>query len=109
MKLIYAPKDGPREEWAFSEDDLTIGEVKLLEKVHGLPFGDISELLGRGSMTAIASLIWLMRKRSEPAMQLTDLDDIKLGDISNEADEAEGEAAPKEPVSDGSPVSPTSS
>lgn len=108
MKLIYAPSDGAREEWSFSEDDLTIGEVKLLEKVHAAPFGDISDLLGRGSMTALASLIWVMRKRSQPGLQLADLDDIKLGDISNEDDESEGEA-PKEPADASPSESPTSS
>jgi hypothetical protein len=99
-KLIYAPKDGERKEWEFDVNALTIGECKLLEKVQGQTTQQFGEDLANGSMTAMAALLWILRKRHEPDLMLNDLDDIQVGALLT----VEDDEAPKDETPDESPT-----
>lgn len=103
MKLIYAPRDDEagKREWEFDEDRMLVGEVKLIEKVTGGTLQEFWELLQRGSYSNIVVLFWIMRRRSEPGVALTDFDDIEVNELQIEGDDeaaAEGsdEEAPKD-------------
>lgn len=93
MKLIHAPKDGERQEWAIDVEELKIGEIKVFEKVTGLTMAEIGDALERGSFTVMVTLLWLFRRRHEPDLKLSDFDDIRVTEFQVEADDDEADEA----------------
>lgn len=67
--------------WEFDENDLLIGEIKLLEKVTKLTFGEFGEMLERDSLTAIMALVWIFRRRHDFDLRIDDDDDVSVSEI----------------------------
>lgn len=101
MKIVYTPTENPeaRETWDVDENDLFVGECKVLEKVLGATMMEIGELVQRGSFTAMLAFIWVLRKRSNPTLRLNDMDNvIRVSELSvDEDDDAETEDDPEGP------------
>lgn len=104
-KLIYAPRDGERQEWEFDADDLTGDQVILLEDTLDLTFEEWSERLNKGSMKAMLALVWIFRRETDKDLSWTDAKKIRLSALSVELDEESEKKAPKSRRAAGSPTS----
>ena len=93
MQLIYTPRENPeaKQVWEYSQDRMLVGEVKAIEKVSGSTLQEFMELLERGSFTNIVTLFWIMRRRTDGPVALTDFDAIEVGELSVEGDDEPAE------------------
>ena len=64
-------------------NDLTFGEVELLERETGKPVGQ----LDLESATTLLVFAWLARRRKEPLVTLDDMRQLKMSDIEAVEDE----------------------
>lgn len=102
MKLIYTPSEGERQEWTYDPNRMTIGEVVKIEDTSDQTLEEFMDKVSRGSFKNLRVLFWLMMRRSEPSVALTDLDDIEVSALGVEDDTpAEDDEAPKGGGTDG--------
>lgn len=59
--------------YEFSEETAENTELIALEDVTGMTTGECVEALGRGSMRILTALVWMLRRRDEPALALADV------------------------------------
>lgn len=94
VRLAYAGKT-----YLFGEAVADNVELMDLENVMGVPLGDWADMLNRGSVRAVTALVWLMRRRDEPALAFADvrfrMTEVSLEMLSgDDAREALGKEAP---------------
>jgi hypothetical protein len=82
-------------EYPVDVNGLTIGEVEMLERETGKPLGQIDF----DSITAVAVLGWIARKRKEPMFTIDDMRRIPLSQIEAVQDED-----PTQAVEDGAGI-----
>lgn len=73
----------------FDADDLTLGEVCDIEDVAG---EDAVGRFAQGDVSpkALAALVWIIRRRSEPEFTFADAKALRVADILFEVPSAEG-------------------
>lgn len=59
--------------YVFDEDTADNTELMAIEDVTGLASIDLEDALNRGSMRAITALVWVLRRREEPALLFADV------------------------------------
>ena len=75
MKLIYRPDGQEPQEWEFVLGKFRVGEMKTVEKATGMPFAtEFKDRLFKGDSTARQALLWVLRRRTDPTLQLRDVD-----------------------------------
>ncbi len=73
-------------------------EVMAIERATGMALNEFTQALQRGSLTSITALIWVLRRRQEPGLELDAvsfvLDDLDTEVIDDDpAAEGKGEAS----------------
>jgi hypothetical protein len=76
-----------------SDDDLTFGEMCVIERTTGIRFNDED---GRGSAEFIKAMVWVSMKRKDPTLTYGDVDDVPVKVLLSLADD-EAEAEPEAP------------
>lgn len=109
MKLTYAPKDAEPREWELTSDDLTVGEVLLLEERLNMTMAEIASAEYRGSVTVLMTMWWIARKRDEPTLKFSDLRDVKAADLKAEYVDEEDDDEPEQPADDSGDEDPKAS
>lgn len=61
------------ERYEFVEEDLTNVELIDIEKETDLTAVEFFQKINRGSMLAMTALVWILRRRTEPALQFKDV------------------------------------
>ena len=93
MKFAVDGKD-----YEFDDASMTFAEGRAIEKVTGVPFGEVGTLAKKGSMTAIQAMVWVAMKRAEPTLKFSDLDDRPISSVefavADESDDEGDEAGP---------------
>lgn len=94
MKLTI---DG--EAFEFDESHMTNVEGMAIERATGMLYGEWAEALQKGSMLAQTALVWVVKKRREPALRF---DDVVFSSV--EVETPEGDASDPEPESESEPT-----
>lgn len=58
----------------FDEESMLNTEAMALEAAMGMPTQQWSELLQKGSVSALTGLVWLVRRREEPALRFSEVE-----------------------------------
>jgi hypothetical protein len=102
--ITYDPPGQDAQVWQFEPGTWTVGEVRLIEQYFRKPRDEFFEDVAEGFETARVFMLWLVRRRKEPNLELEDLDDllsayIGLGQIAAEPpiDRTDPEAVDPEP------------
>lgn len=75
-------KDAEKEEILFDPDKLLLSEVLAIEKAAQLTWPQVMAGLNIGAASAFQACIWVMRKRSNPKLKLSDVE-FSWGDLRN--------------------------
>lgn len=73
--------------------DLTLGEAQEIEERVGVPFGEVGDLLSRGSMKATAALALVVARRNDPTIREDDIAAVSISSIGG--DDPPAEAGPE--------------
>jgi hypothetical protein len=100
VKIIYTPEGASKREWSINPENVAWDIRYGTEKATDWPWLEFVEKLQKGSAIAMQALIWVLRKRDEPRLQLDAVKpeafevDIELedGDL-DEDDEQAAESA----------------
>lgn len=92
-KIIYTPEGGSQRVWTFNPERPDWDVAYNTEKTTGWPWAEFSERLGNGSFVALQALVWTLRKRDEPRLDIGAVR-VTFDDIEIEEDD---EPAVKEP------------
>lgn len=80
IKLIYTPEGGSRREWVVDLARPAWDITFATEKATDWPWGVFVERIQNQSAIALRALLWVLRKRDEPRLQLDsmtiDLDEL---------------------------------
>lgn len=95
-QLVYKPKGNEPQSWPVEPDKMLSPEVMAIERLTKMTFAEWGDALGRGSITALHALLYVLLKREHPVLRPDDLS-FSMEDIDIVADEAdESGDAPKE-------------
>ena len=99
--LVYDPEDGERQEFPFDPFKLNSVDAEDLEDLGPWDnYGDFGQRLLGGNRRAIRSLFWVMRRHTEPALTLEQVQ-VQVGDLRLEF--PEDDETPAEPEGNGEP------
>lgn len=70
MKVIYSPEGGSKRTWEIDQSNPAWDLMYASEKATDWPWEDFTDRLSRGSAIALQALIWILRRRDEPRLQL---------------------------------------
>lgn len=95
-KLIWTQPDGHQMTYDFDPEDLLWAEVDAIQRVTGAKgLVEIGEMLESANARAIPAILWVMRKRDEPALTFEQArEGLRIKDVSLEEDPAEGKEEP---------------
>ena len=93
-------------DWSCEYDPSKILNVEAIaaQKVTGLGWAEWLDALGKGDMTALTALVWVLRKRTEPELRFTDVS-FPIGDVEYEDDDEVAEV-PTPPADEPDEVQP---
>lgn len=97
VTLTYKPEMGSPQSWTFDLEnppwDVTFGT----EKATGLAWAEFGERLGKMSVVALRALVFVLRKRNEPRLEI-DAVTIQFSEVELEIHDPEPEVSedPKE-------------
>ncbi len=74
MLLIYKPEGADERRWTFAPDKLLSSEAEAIEKVTEMTYQEFGQALVKGSMRARRALLWVMLKREDPPLRITQVD-----------------------------------
>lgn len=81
MIIIYRPDDGEEQRWDLEDIKVTFAEARAAERVGGFKWVQVQEELAQGSINALQAAVWVLRKRTEPTLAHSDLDDLPVGSV----------------------------
>ena len=67
-------------------NDLTLGEAQEIEDRVGVPFGEVGQLLGRGSMKATAAIALVVARRNDPTIGEDAIAAVSISSIGSDDD-----------------------
>jgi len=70
VRIIYTPDGGSKRTWEVDLENPPWDITFNTEKVTGWPWVEFSEKLGKMSAIALRALIWTLRKRDEPRLDI---------------------------------------
>jgi hypothetical protein len=92
------------EVYGLDVDRLTFAEARAFESHSGVSFVEAMENpKTRTTIDALQALVWIAVKRKEPTTKFSDLDDVELGSIVSDEEEAEPDPTRAEAVT---PIAP---
>lgn len=89
MILVYRPDEGDVQQWDLADTKFTFAEAKAAEKAGHFQWVRLDQELSDGNIEVLQALTWVLRKRSEPALTLQDLDELSMDSVSVEYGSAE--------------------
>ncbi|MGW6295173.1 hypothetical protein [Streptomyces sp. NPDC055058] len=81
MIIIYRPEDGEEQHWDLADVKATFAEARAAERAGGFKWAQVQEELAQGNIDALQAAVWVLRKRSEPTLLFSDLDDLPVDAI----------------------------
>ena len=104
------------ESWHWDPDEITVDEALLIKKHTGLSWGPFRIGLMQSDPEAVRALIWFLRQRETPGLELSWVKGFRMNDVTVEPDSPEVEqtdpptkaAAPKTGARRARPTSKTS-
>lgn len=69
-RIIYTPEGGSKRVWTFDGEKPDWDVAYNTEKVTGWPWTEFSDRLASGSFVALQALIFTLRKRDEPRLDI---------------------------------------
>lgn len=101
MRVIYIPEGGSRRSWVVDLRNPAWDVQSMTERATGWPWLEFSDRLGNGSGIAVQALLWVLRKRDEPRLEL---DAVRPMDPTMSLlDEIDFEEIPDEPPEEPAP------
>lgn len=88
MRIIYTPEGGSKRTWDLDLENPDWDVSYSTEKATGWPWLPFREKLGGGSSIALQALVWTLRKREEPRLELAAVTP-SWSEVEVEADEDE--------------------
>lgn len=89
VKLTYVPEGGSKREWTVDLENPAWDIAYVTETETGWPWKEFGEKLGNASHIALRAMIFALRKRDEPRLQIESvtpsLDEIDLELIEDPA------------------------
>lgn len=79
--FIYSPDGQEPQQWEFDPNDWTVGEMKTVERIYGKPRDEFLADVNNEWVDARALLLWIVRRRKEPDLPLTAVDDLKTSHL----------------------------
>jgi hypothetical protein len=73
MQFIYAPEGADPRKWDFDPARLMSPEIEVIERNTGMPYLEWIEQVGRGSVSAIHGLLFVLLKREAPTLKWGDV------------------------------------
>jgi hypothetical protein len=77
--FVYNPPGAEPQEWEFDPTEWTVGEMVIAERIYRRPRDEILAAVNEGYDDAKCLLLWLLRKRTEPELELADIHAMKTG------------------------------
>lgn len=87
-KITYAPEGAEPVSWEFAPDKLLNVEAMEIEKRTGMTFVQWGQELGRGSMTALTALLYVLMRRSRPSLKFEEVQ-FSMTEVTIETDKDE--------------------
>lgn len=99
----YIPEGGSNRSWTFDLENPAWDIAYNTEVVTGWPWMEFSQKISSGSVVALRALVWTLRKRDEPRLELERVQ-VTFGEIDIDLEEdvpaeAAGDEDPKAPAS----------
>jgi len=91
IRIVYTPEGGSKRSWEIDNENPPWDVTFATEKATGWPWGEFSQKLGQASVIALRALIWTLRRRDEPRL---DIDSVQV--LFSEVDVDEVEPEPSE-------------
>ena len=66
---------------SYTLDDLTMGEAEDIEEAFGRPVSSMIDEKGNASMKLMRGILWAVRRREEPDLQLDDLKGMTFAEL----------------------------
>jgi hypothetical protein len=92
MKLVYQPQDGERRDWTFDPSGLSSVEADAIEDAMGQAYGVAVGKLLAGWVGARRAFVWVMLRRTNPALRLEQVR-FAVNEVWDEPDDEELERA----------------
>jgi len=97
MRLVYTPEGGSKRSWTIDLENPAWDITFTTEKVTGWTWFEFSTKLSTNSVIALRALLWVLRKRDEPKLQLESVEvlfsEVKLEDPDDDETDDEGPTA----------------
>lgn len=93
-KIIYTPEGGSKREWHLDPANPAWDVAFATEKATGWPWGEFAQRMTQGSYIAYRALIWTLRKRDEPRLELDSVQ-ITMAEVAFEEEEEAPAAEPE--------------
>lgn len=95
-RIIYTPEGGSKREWVINPERPPWDVMSQTEQVTGWPWEEFVTRLSQSSGLAIQALLWVLRKRTEPRLEI---DGVRPSDSEGSLlDEVDFEVVDDEPV-----------
>jgi uncharacterized linocin/CFP29 family protein len=82
--IIYQPEDGDEQRWDLDGIKATFAEGRAAEKAGNFKWVQLQEELAEGNIDALQAAVWVLRKRTEPTLKFSELDDLPIGSVDVE-------------------------
>ena len=80
MNMANAKAKAPKAK-SYSLDDLTMGEAEDIEEAFGCPVSSMIDEKGNASMKLMRGIMWAVRRRDEPDLELDDLKSMTFTEL----------------------------
>ncbi|NMO52032.1 hypothetical protein HH310_12595 [Actinoplanes sp. TBRC 11911] len=74
MFLEYSPEGQPTQRWHMKPGNFRVPEMKLIQQVSGIKWGQFAAELQLGNIDALQALLWTYLRRQHPALKIEDVD-----------------------------------
>jgi len=100
IRITYKPEGGSKRVWEFDNENPPWDVTFSTEKATGWPWGEFALKLGNASVIALRALIWTLRKRDEPRLDIESVQvlfsEFEVEEIDDDPEPVEDAGDPKE-------------
>lgn len=104
-RVIYTPEGGSKRTWEIDLDNPPWDLTYNTERATGWPWLEFTEKLAGASAIAMRAMVWTLRKRDEPKLNI-DAVQVTLAEFDVEDANPEPVDEPDDPESDEAPEDP---
>ena len=96
VRIVYTPEGGSKRSWVIDVENPPWDVTFNTERATGWPWEEFAEKLNRASAIAMRALIWTLRKRDEPRLDIEAVT-VTFAEVDLEEVEAEVPATDEAP------------